>query len=77
MEGGVDGASIPIHTPSFLNPICTCPEGFLAVDLKAQVMCNQQGFFTDIVAKWPAKAAEINFSQVHSGFLRLSQKIET
>lgn len=49
--GAVDGTLIPILTPSLHDPIYTCRKGYSALNI--QVICDHQGKFTDVVARWP------------------------
>uniref|UniRef100_A0A671QP25 Putative nuclease HARBI1 n=1 Tax=Sinocyclocheilus anshuiensis TaxID=1608454 RepID=A0A671QP25_9TELE len=49
--GLIDGTLIPVSSPVVNEPLYICRKGYPAIDV--QIVCDHQGMFTDIVAKWP------------------------
>lgn len=47
----IDGTLIPVSSPVVNEPLYICRKGYPAINV--QVVCDHQGMFTDIVAKWP------------------------
>uniref|UniRef100_A0A671S9L1 Uncharacterized protein n=1 Tax=Sinocyclocheilus anshuiensis TaxID=1608454 RepID=A0A671S9L1_9TELE len=49
--GIIDGTLIPVSSPVVNEPLYICRKGYPAINV--QIVCDHQGMFTDIVAKWP------------------------
>lgn len=49
--GIIDGTLIQVSSPVVNEPFYICRKGYPAINV--QVVCNHQGIFCDIVAKWP------------------------
>ncbi|KAL2080618.1 hypothetical protein ACEWY4_024411 [Coilia grayii] len=68
--GAVDGTLIPIASPSENEPIYICRKGFAAVNV--QVVCDHEGRFTDVVAKWPGSTHD-SFMWANCGLRQVAE----
>ncbi|XP_053344401.1 putative nuclease HARBI1 [Clarias gariepinus] len=69
--GIVDGTLIPVASPVANESLYICRKGYPAINV--QIICNHQGMFTDIVAKWPGSTHD-SFVWANSAICQVAEE---
>uniref|UniRef100_A0A672MID1 Uncharacterized protein n=1 Tax=Sinocyclocheilus grahami TaxID=75366 RepID=A0A672MID1_SINGR len=69
--GIIDGTLIPVSSPVVNEPLYICRKGYPAINV--QIVCDYQGMFTDIVAKWP-RSTHDSFVWANSAVCQVSEE---
>ncbi|XP_051975359.1 putative nuclease HARBI1 [Xyrauchen texanus] len=69
--GIIDGTLIPVLSPKVNEHLYICRKGYPAINV--QVVCDHQGMFTDIVAKWPGSTHD-SFAWANSAICQMAEE---